>query len=114
MRAMEAGLRQTLPRHASGAVPINHQVVFDADVFVLPQLLNLHKIEVAKWRGVFVALSLDASRKSGCVNCSYDIPSGLFAREVAVNCGRSMLKRFQMGGQTLEQDVVTDRLLLTH
>jgi DNA adenine methylase len=29
-------------------------------------------------------------------------------------CGRSMLKRFQMGGQTLEGEVVADRLLLTY
>ncbi len=39
---------------------------------------------------------------------------GLFEKEVFVNCGRSMLKRFQMGGKTLEGEVVTDRLLLTH
>ena len=64
--------------------------------------------------GVFVALSLDASKKSGGTSCDYDIPPGLFAREVAVNCGRSMLKRFQMVGKTLEHEVVTDRLLLTH
>lgn len=71
-------------------------------------------IEKAKARGVFVALSLDGSKKSGGKACAYDIPSTLFAREVAVNCGRSMLKRFQMEGKTLEGEVVTDRLLLTH
>ena len=47
--------------------------------------MMFRKIEVAKRRGVFVAFSLDASKKSGCVNCNYDIPSGLFAREEAVN-----------------------------
>ena len=72
------------------------------------------QIDAAKRRGVFVALSLDASKKSGRHSCDYDIPPGLFAREVAVNCGRSMLKRFQMTGKTLEHEVVTDRLLLTH
>ncbi|MDQ6799218.1 MAG: DNA adenine methylase, partial [Acidobacteriota bacterium] len=45
--------------------------------------------------------------------CDLPIPHGLFEREVFVNCGRSMLKRFQMGGQTLEGEVVHDRLLLT-
>ena len=34
--------------------------------------------------------------------------------EAFVNCGRSMLRRFQMGGDTLEAEVVTDRLLLTY
>ena len=45
---------------------------------------------------------------------SYKIPRSLFAREVVVNCGRSMLRRFQMDGQTLEGEQVMDRLLLTH
>jgi DNA adenine methylase len=31
------------------------------------------------------------------------IPSGLFKREVFVNTGRSMFKRFQMDGRTLEK-----------
>ena len=72
------------------------------------------RIEKAKARGVFVALSLDGSKKSGATDCDYDIPHSLFEKHVAVNCGRSMLKRFQMGGKTLEGEVVTDRLLLTH
>ena len=72
------------------------------------------RIEKAKARGVFVALSLDESKKSGATDCDYDIPHSLFGKHVAVNCGRSMLKRFQMGGKTLEGEVVTDRLLLTH
>lgn len=71
-------------------------------------------IEKAKARGVFVALSLDGTKKSGDENCLYDIPKGLFARVVDVQCGRSMLRRFQMGGETLESEHVTDRLLLTH
>jgi DNA adenine methylase len=71
-------------------------------------------IEKAKARGVFVALSLDGTKKSGAENCLYDIPKGLFARVVDVQCGRSMLRRFQMGGETLEREHVTDRLLLTH
>ena len=35
-------------------------------------------------------------------------------REIPVNVGRSMLKRFQMEGETLEAEVVKDRLLLTY
>lgn len=72
------------------------------------------KIEKAKAKGVFVALSLDGLKKSGTRECKYDISHSLFERHVTVNCGRSMLKRFQMGGQTLEGEVVTDRLLMTH
>ena len=73
-----------------------------------------HAIEKAKARGVFVALSLDGSKKSGAQDCEYSVPSGLFEKEVRVHCGRSMLRRFQMEGRTLEQEVVFDRLLLTH
>ena len=35
-------------------------------------------------------------------------------QQAFVNCGRSMLRRFQMGGKTLESEVVSDRLLLTY
>jgi DNA adenine methylase len=41
------------------------------------------------------------------------MPNGLFEREMLVNVGRSMLKRFQMEGKSLEAEVVADRLLLT-
>jgi len=61
-----------------------------------------------------VALSIDGSKKSGDVLCRVPIPKGLFQREALVNCGRSMLRRFQMNGRTLEEEVVADRLLLTY
>jgi DNA adenine methylase len=72
------------------------------------------QIASAKARGVFVALSLNGSKKTDGEDFSYNIPTSLFEKDVPVNCGRSMLRRFQMGGQTLEAEVVTDRLLLTH
>ena len=94
--------------------PYSHSqaILYGAQGFSANDLFK--HIEDAKSRGVFVALSLDGSKKSGDQNFAYDIPPGLFTREVAVNCGRSMLRRFQMGGQTLEAEIVTDRLLLTH
>ena len=46
--------------------------------------------------------------------CKLPIPKGLFEREAFVNCGRSMLRRFQMNGKSLEEEVVADRLLLTY
>jgi DNA adenine methylase len=42
------------------------------------------------------------------------LPEGLFEREIMLNVGRSMLRRFQMGGQTMEAEEVRDRLLLTY
>ena len=72
------------------------------------------EIASCKERGVRVALSIDGKKKSGRVNCRLDLLDGLFEREVFVNCGRSMLRRFQMGGGSLEDEVVHDRLLLTY
>lgn len=94
--------------------PYSHSqaILYGAQGFDQDDLFK--KIEKAKARGVFVALSLDGSKKSGIKDCDYNIPHYLFEKHVAVNCGRSMLKRFQMGGKTLEGEVVTDRLLLTH
>ena len=48
------------------------------------------------------------------VSCELEIPDGLFDREVFLDCGRSMLRRFQKEGATLEDEVVQDRLLLTY
>ena len=94
--------------------PYSHSqaILYGAQGFDLEELFRA--VERAKARGAFVALSLDGSKKSGATDCAYDFPTTLFARQVPVNCGRSMLKRFQMEGKTLEGEVVTDRLLLTH
>lgn len=87
-------------------------ILYGAQTFSLDRLFN--SIERAKQRGVFVALSIDGSKKSGKQNCPIKWPQHLFAREEIVNVGRSMLRRFQMTGKTLESEVVKDRLLLTH
>lgn len=63
---------------------------------------------------MYVALSIDGTKRSGEFACNLPIPNGLFEREVFISIGRSMLKRFQMDGQTLEGEVVADRLLLTY
>lgn len=110
---------ESLDRAQAGDVvycdpPYSHSqaILYGAQGFDLDDLF--HAIERAKARGAFVALSLDGSKKSGATDCDYEFPPALFARQVPVNCGRSMLKRFQMEGKTLEGEVVTDRLLLTH
>lgn len=87
-------------------------ILYGAQVFSLQRLLRA--IERCKDRGVYVALSIDGTKRSGAMLCHLPIPDGLFEREAMVNCGRSMLRRFQMGGETLEGEVVTDRLLLTY
>lgn len=87
-------------------------ILYGAQSFSLANLFEV--IEQCKSRGVRVALSIDGTKRSGDKVCEISIPSGLFETEALVNCGRSMLRRFQMAGQTLENEVVADRLLLTY
>jgi DNA adenine methylase len=94
--------------------PYSHSqsILYGAQRFRLYQLLK--EIAAAKSRGVRVALSIDGTKRSGNQVCDLPIPDGLFEREVLIDCGRSMLRRLQMSGQTLEGEVVADRLLLTY
>lgn len=87
-------------------------ILYGAQSFSLSHLFKV--IGECKRRGVFVALSIDGTKRSGKHDVSLPIPNGLFEREVSIHCGRSMLKRFQMDGKSLEDEVVTDRLLLTY
>ncbi len=87
-------------------------ILYGAQDFRLDDLFAA--IADCRKRGVMVALSIDGTKKSGDVRCDLQMPDGLFEREILVNVGRSMLRRFQMGGQTLEQEEVRDRLLLTY
>lgn len=87
-------------------------ILYRAQAFSLERLFQV--IARCKERGVYVALSLDGTKRSGNRLCDVSIPEGLFEREIFLDCGRSMLRRFQMEGQTLEREVVTDRLLLTY
>lgn len=94
--------------------PYSHSqnILYGAQSFDLEHLFD--EISKCKRRGVAVALSIDGTKKSGAKLCELPIPKSLFKREVFVNCGRSMLRRFQMNGQSLEQELVSDRLLLTY
>lgn len=87
-------------------------ILYGAHSFDLANLFEV--IGHCKQRGVYVALSIDGTKKSGDFICNIHIPHGLFEREISVNCGRSMLKRFQMNGKSLEKEVISDRLLLTY
>jgi DNA adenine methylase len=94
--------------------PYSHSqsILYGAQDFQLERLLAA--IERCKSRGVRVALSIDGSKRSGNQLCDVEIPEGLFEEEAYVNCGRSMLRRFQMKGESLEAEEVRDRLLLTY
>ena len=87
-------------------------ILYGAQAFSLSRLFDT--IANCKAKGVFVVLSIDGTKKNGKKKTQTHIPKGLFDHEAVVNCGRSMLRRFQMSGQTLEDEVVTDRLLLTY
>lgn len=93
--------------------PYSHSqaILYRAQSFSLGHLFRA--VDRCKRRGVRVALSIDGTKRSGKHFCELPIPGGLFERELFIDCGRSMLKRFQMNGRTLEHEVVADRLLLT-
>lgn len=94
--------------------PYSHSqsILYGAQDFSLIDLLN--EILDAKRRGVFVALSIDGNKKSGNMICNLPIPEGLFEKEIFIDCGKSMLRRFQIEGQKMKGEGVFDRLLLTY
>jgi DNA adenine methylase len=89
----------------------SQSILYGAQAFSLNRLFNC--IARCKFRGVYVALSIDGTKYSGRKLCDIALPDGLFEREEFVDVGRSMLKRFQMDGRNLEHHEVRDRLLLT-
>ena len=90
----------------------SQSILYGAQSFSLERLFSA--IRACKERDVFVALSIDGTKFSGRKLCALPIPDDLFCREEFVSVGRSMLKRFQMNGQSLEGHLVADRLLLTY
>lgn len=89
----------------------SQDALYGAQAFSLQRLLAA--IDRAKSRGAMVALSIDGTKRSGSKIIDLAIPEGLFPQVSMVDVGRSMLRRFQLEGQTLEHEVVADRLLLT-
>ncbi len=86
-------------------------ILYGAQSFSLDDLLEV--VASCKKRGAKVALSIDGSKKTGRKRVAIRLPAGLFVREIEVAVGRSMLRRFQMRGKSLEEHEVLDRLLLT-
>lgn len=87
------------------------RILYGAQDFSLRRLWQA--VEDCKSRDAKVMLSLDGKKKSGTIALKFDIPEGLFEREISIDCGGSMLRRFQKRGETMEDDGVHDRLLLT-
>jgi DNA adenine methylase len=98
--------------HCDPPYTYSQAILYGAQAFNLADLFNA--ISDCKKRGVFVALSIDGTKRSGDLFCDLKVPDGLFVREQMVHCGRSMLRRFQLSGRTLEAEEVSDRLLLTY
>jgi len=87
------------------------KILYGAQDFSLKRLWQA--VEECKAHDAKVMLSLDGKKKSGTVALKFDIPEGLFQREISIDCGGSMLRRFQKRGETMENEGVHDRLLLT-
>ncbi|WGG51176.1 DNA adenine methylase [Rugamonas sp. DEMB1] len=87
-------------------------IIYGAQSFSVERLFKV--VADLKARGVYVAVSLDGTKKSGDHTVDLPIPEGLFEREVMVHLGSSMLKRYQLKDQTAEDHHVADRLLLTY
>ena len=89
----------------------SQSILYGAQEFKFNELINM--IETCKQKGAMVALSIDGRKKSGERVIELKVPTDLFGREIYLDCGSSMLKRFQNGGRIMIGEDVHDRLLLT-
>ncbi|MDX6652056.1 MAG: adenine methylase [Solirubrobacterales bacterium] len=64
-------------------------------------------------RGALVAVSINGHRRNGKLKLSTPIPDGIFQREMLIERGGCMLRRFQLAGKTVAGEHVTDRLLFS-
>lgn len=89
----------------------SQSILYGAQSFSIQKMWD--EIHKAKKRGALIAVSIDGKKRSGTKMIELNIPEGLFAREVFIDLGSSMLKRFQKKDKTMEGEGVHDRLLLT-
>ena len=87
-------------------------ILYGAQDFSVEELFS--EIARLKARGIYVAVSLDGSKKSSETSLALPIPDRLFERVAYLELGSSMLKRFQSGGLEMTGEDVRDRLLLTY
>jgi DNA adenine methylase len=115
---MLADFRQTMAKAKRGDLLYcdppykdTQSILYGAQAFRLDDLWQAIQRCVAK--RAKVALSIDGSKKSGNRTIELDIPDDLFKRELMLKRGASMLRRFQKQGETMEGEIVHDRLLLS-
>jgi len=89
----------------------SQSILYGAQSFELDDLFD--EILAAKNRGAKVALSIDGEKKSGMKKIEFKKAEQIFAREVFIDCGHSMLRRFQKNGEKMNGEKVKERLLLT-
>ena len=86
-------------------------IIYGAQAFSLDRLWE--SIKKAKNKGVKIILSIDGKKKSGKLDLNINIPSDLFERELLIDCGSSMIRRFQKKGLNMAGEQVHERLLLS-
>lgn len=86
-------------------------ILYGAQEFRL-ELLWQAVAEAAR-RGAHAMVSVDGWRQSGAKHIALGVPEGIFRRELLVERGGCMLRRFQMTGEDMSLEQVADRLLLT-
>jgi DNA adenine methylase len=89
----------------------SQSILYGAQTFNINELFEM--ISKSARKGAKVALSIDGSKKSGKKVIMFDFPDGLFKRELIVDNGSSMLRRFQKSGENMDGEFVKERLLLT-
>jgi DNA adenine methylase len=110
--------RETMADAARGDIvycdpPYLHgqSILYGAQDFEIASLWQA--VEEAVDRDAHVIVSVDGWRRSGNKQIELGVPSGLFARELLIERGGCMLRRFQMNGEDMALERVADRLLLT-
>ena len=93
--------------------PYTHSqsIIYGSQAFSIDRLFE--KIAECKAHGVYVMLSINGSRESNRRDISVNPPEGLFKRDIDIDCGTSMIDRLQNAGNTMDNEVVFDRLMLT-
>ena len=86
-------------------------ILYGAQSFAVEQMWR--ELAAAKERGAKIAVSIDGSKHSGDSQFAHAWPTGLFAREIFLELGGSMLKRFQLADGDTAAHRVSDRLLLS-
>ena len=88
----------------------SQSILYGAQTFKFERLID--EIYRCKKLGAKVTLSIDGKKKSGKKTIELNIPPGIFEREIYIKGGSSMLRRLQVNGKMVGEDV-EDRLLLT-